>query len=192
MWKSWKEKIIDFFYEEVEPEEKPIDLPQRVESKHAPVKEKRSLTTEKRTASVASRHVDTKVAYQYPKSQTAPFRFPVISDQSQPVNNRLQKTGHHTKQQSIQRKLQAKTEAYASHQRYHVKSRGMKRKQHQKELEEVPAYVRRRLEMEQQREREQLQKIAQEKQQEKEEQQEVTPSTTINLEAIEHTKPEEL
>src|SRR5699024_9385775 len=90
------------------------------------------------------------------------------------------------------RKLQAKTEAYASHQRYHVKSRGMKRKQHQKELEEVPAYVRRRLEMEQQREREQIQKIAQEKQQEKEEQQEVTPSTTINLEAIEHTKPEEL
>src|SRR5699024_8555556 len=75
--------------------------------------------------------------------------------------------------------------------------RNHRRKQRQKDLENVPAYVRRRLELDRQREQER--EIASEETSNTEmeqtdavEEQKVNGSSIIDLEMVEHTKPEEL
>jgi S-DNA-T family DNA segregation ATPase FtsK/SpoIIIE len=117
LWKSWKDKIIDFFYKEIEEE---------MDMKDLKVKAQSSSTAENRS-------VETKVAYQYPKNLKPPFRFPIIPDQQQnedPVMKRQAKKRKQTKNKDQQVERDRVTHGY-------------ERKKAQKVLEDVPAYVRR-------------------------------------------------
>lgn len=114
MWKNIKKKVSDFFFEEIEIEENDED---------------QIKTTPNRNISDQNRVVNAKVKYEYPKKQDAPFRFPVIPDEEIKVNKRRRTT--------------------ISNRNITVKKRdpliyGYRTQEQEKELEEVPAFMRRR------------------------------------------------
>ncbi len=118
MWKQWKKKVSNFFFEEIVIEE-----------------EDEGIEQEPNKQNVNTRDVNTKIAYQYPKDQDTPFRFPVIPDE-----NKLEKQSKNNK---IRRRKTASP--------YQKKNNetdpliyGYKRNKFGNELEEVPAYLRRR------------------------------------------------
>ncbi|MEI3613498.1 DNA translocase FtsK [Pseudogracilibacillus sp. SO30301A] len=117
MWKQWKKKVINFFFEEIVIEE-----------------EDEGIEKEPNKQIVNIRDVNTKIAYQYPKDQDTPFRFPVIPDE-----NKLEKQ---SKNDKIRR---GKT--LSPYQKKNKEKEtliyGYKRNNFGNELEEVPAYLRR-------------------------------------------------
>src|SRR5690625_2351856 len=134
---NWKKRVSDFFFEEIE-----VEIEEKKEQNGDPVY---------RSHPTHQKPVNTKVAYHYPKNNKAPFRFPVIPDE---INqNRDQETimqhSHHRHQQPI-RKTRRPYNENMTFDSKHVQT-------FTKELEDVPAYVRR------QQEREKLSKDVQKK-----------------------------
>src|SRR5690625_3978351 len=132
---NWKKRVSDFFFEEIE-----VEIEEIKEQNGDPVY---------RSHPTHQKPVNTKVAYHYPKNNKAPFRFPVIPDE---INqNRKQETiMQHRHQQPIRKTRRPYNENMTF---------DSKRVQTSftKELEDVPAYVRR------QQEREKLSKDVQKK-----------------------------
>lgn len=119
MWKNLKKKVSDFFFEEIEEyEEEPIQ----------------PNTTPKRQISIPNETVNAKVRYEYPKQQQAPFRFPVIPDESElPMNDRRKQRKSTITTANRENELDPLIYGY-------------RREKLEKELDEVPAFMRRRTE----------------------------------------------
>ncbi|MEI3606125.1 DNA translocase FtsK [Pseudogracilibacillus sp. SE30717A] len=127
MWNRWKEKIIDFFFDEVEEE--------------VVLEEEPAIKRQDNRGQDNTRSVNTKVTYQYPKEQVAPFRFPVIPDDGN-KNIKSQKKqvtdNHFPKKQPRSRRNATSNRVITDPLIYGYKGQILK-----DELEEVPAYMRR-------------------------------------------------
>ena len=125
MWKQWKKKVSNFFFEEIiieeEIEDKEIQKEQSKQTSHI-------------------RDVNTKITYQYPKDQDTPFRFPVIPDENKsekrPRNNKIIKP--------YQRRGKISSTYQGKNNEKETLIYGYKAKKFGNELDEVPAYLRRR------------------------------------------------
>src|SRR5699024_9076371 len=118
----------DFFFDEVE------------EVQEAPNEQQNQ--TVFRASPITNDKVNTKVTYQYPKNNQAPFRFPVIPDERNDHSDELTRP---MKQRSHRRSRRTKRpfrELDSFKTGYH-------RQQFTKELEDVPAYIRRQQKREQ-------------------------------------------
>lgn len=119
MWKNWKKKVTDFIFEEIEE-----DLVIEQEDREKPFNK---------------RQINAQVTYQYPNQTEVPFRFPLIPDET---TREPEEVSTSEKRSSSKRKYRSRTgralpESYTSV--YHEK-------QKQKELENIPAFMRRRRE----------------------------------------------
>lgn len=157
---NWKKRVSDFFFDEIE-----IEVEEEVsEQNNNPVY---------RTYPTSNKAVNTKVAYQYPKKNQAPFRFPVIPDARM---NDDTEVVHPVKQQSKKRSRKPQR----PHRENDTLKLGYQHKKLSKELENVPAYIRRQRAREQLQEREPVEKMDAQLEEEQKE------------ELIEHTRPDEL
>src|SRR5690625_575067 len=128
---NWKKRVSDFFFEEIE-----VEMEEEIKEQSGnPVY---------RTHPTYRKPVDTKVTYQYPKKDGASFRFPVIPDDVEaqdtdaisPIAPRnLNRSRKAKRPRKIQNSLKV----------------GYEQKKTEKELENVPAYIRRQQEREEQR-----------------------------------------
>ena len=128
---NWKKRVSDFFFEEIE-----VEMEEEIKEQSGnPVY---------RTHPTYRKPVDTKVTYQYPKKDGASFRFPVIpddveaqdTDATSPIAPRNLNRSRKTKRpRKVQNSLKV----------------GYEQKKAEKELENVPAYIRRQQEREEQR-----------------------------------------
>ena len=128
---NWKKRVSDFFFEEIE-----VEMEEEIKEQSGnPVY---------RTHPTYRKPVDTKVTYQYPKKDGASFRFPVIpddveaqdTDATSPIAPRNLNRSRKTKRpRKVQNSLKV----------------GYEQKKTEKELENVPAYIRRQQEREEQR-----------------------------------------
>lgn len=124
MWKDFRKKVTDFLYEEIEEEE----------AETAEIEKQFS------GGRKLDRKMDTKVAYEYPKKDTARFRFPLIPDESEEFEEmpppKLE-TPRQVRRRSTANKRPQRTNRNVFPPTY-------QNKKLEKELEEVPAYIRRR------------------------------------------------
>lgn len=128
MWKSWKRKVSNFFFEEVR--------------EAADVEEEKKALPFEEDPEAKNRSIHTKVTYQYPPEQPAPFRFPVIPDNDHDkqqlisaMTDRKQVTSIRKRNDRPQKRVEREDLIF-----------GYKRQKKVKELEDVPAYIRRRKE----------------------------------------------
>src|SRR5690625_4340320 len=121
MWKSWKRKVSNFFFEE-EWEEEPTQIKVEHQNPQIPKNEQ----------DVNNHSVHTKVTYQYPTAQNAPFRFPVIPDSGQKLSGNVPKRNSKQRQKKKNRTKRFDKEKDAL-------IYGYKRQQAVKELEDIPA-----------------------------------------------------
>lgn len=116
---NWKKRVSDFFFEEIEEE-----IVQEIEAS--------SDNTVQRTPPTSKRSVDTRVAYQYSKKRPSSFRFPVtVDEQDNQTNNRTPRS----RQQAHNKKRRRPYNQAALNKR--------ERQPTDKELEDIPAYMRR-------------------------------------------------
>src|SRR5690625_3322332 len=120
MWKDWKRKVSNFFFEEVEEE---VEIPEN----------------EERINNRNHRRANTKVTYQYPKEQHPPFRFPVIPD--------AQKSNQGPSKRKVGKLVQQRKWKQSPSNKDGL-IYGYKGKKVQNEIEEIPAYLRRNKEKE--------------------------------------------
>src|SRR5699024_8712609 len=118
---NWKKRVSDFFFEEIEIEENEPE-------------EKQSEYPVERTYPTNKQSINTRVAYHYAKNKQPTFRFPVIPDEDT---------------QDIEEKNAGKRHAKRRHLRGQRSSHrntqpAMTRQPLKKELDNVPAYLRRR------------------------------------------------
>lgn len=112
MWKNWKKKVSDFFFEEVIEED-----------------DEQAIHSTNRNVSGHHGALNAKITYQYPKKQKAPFRFPVIPDENE---MRINKRKKRTAVKNINSPKEKDPLIY-----------GYQKQVHEKELDEVPAFMRR-------------------------------------------------
>src|SRR5699024_7190693 len=124
MWKSWKRKVSNFFFEEVR--------------EAADVEEEKKALPFEEDPEAKNRSIHTKVTYQYPPEQPAPFRFPVIPDNDHDkqqlisaMTDRKQVTSIRKRNDRPQKRVEREDLIF-----------GYKRQKKVKELEDVPAYIR--------------------------------------------------
>lgn len=115
MWKNWKKKVSDFFFEEIYEEDDDIDSGNDISLKNE-----------------GNRTVSTRVTYQYPKDQQTPFRFPVIPDEQSAATKPNRAVYERSQQQN----------SFIANER-EMLIHGYNRKKQADELEEVPAFMRR-------------------------------------------------
>ena len=162
MWKNWRKKVSDFFYEDVIEED---ESEQQVQFEEKDILKNRAQVNDNQT-------VHTKIAYKYPKKQNAPFRFPVIPDEQTE-----RKIAKRQVTQRRGRKRQRQIDRTHSNQERLI--HGYNEKKSQKELEEVPAFIRRQKAKQRVREKEAKQKVEKIEVEEK-------------VEIIHHSSPDEL
>src|SRR5690625_253372 len=170
MWEKIKRRVTNLIYEDAEESET------QTQSSHADVLSR-------------TQRMRTRVAYEYPKEDTANFRFPLIPDEREDGSGRTipSSTKHinrppaANKPAFTQRKRRRPRKSYRTNER----SRTMfERKKLEKELENVPAYVRRRKSRE-----------ARQEQLEREHYEQTTEHSSISLIDNDHqsySKPDEL
>ncbi len=125
---NWKKRVSDFFFEETE-----IEIEEEMKEQNGdPVY---------RTHPTYRKPVNTKVAYQYPKRHDAAFRFPVIPDEYL-AEERASVSSALPRNPNRNRKTKR------PHKEHHSLKAGYERKKNAKELEDVPAYIRRQKERE--------------------------------------------
>src|SRR5690625_4334685 len=125
---NWKKRVSDFFFEETE-----IEMEEEMKEQNGdPVY---------RTHPTYRKPVNTKVAYQYPKRHDAAFRFPVIPDEYL-AEERASVSSALPRNPNRNRKTKR------PHKEHHSLKAGYERKKNAKELEDVPAYIRRQKERE--------------------------------------------
>lgn len=135
MWEKFKKRVANFIFEYEEFEED--------ESKQTVSHQKENLDGEKK-----QQHVKTRMAFEYPKNDSPAFRFPLIPDGNQNVKHiqsteekRVNYPSSTNKPAYIRRKNRPRRKHY----RTNVHSRSVyEKKKFVKELEDVPAFVRRR------------------------------------------------
>ena len=126
MWKDWKKKVSDFFFYEVE-----VESEEEIEEVAEP-KQRKASTTNRQIAG-SSRAVNAKVTYEYPKEQERAFRFPLIPDENEET-------------QIVRRRKRMRAVSNADQLNKDGEKPliyGYNRHQRVKELEDVPAYLRR-------------------------------------------------
>lgn len=129
---NWKKRVSDFFFEEIE-----VEMEEEIKEQSGnPVY---------RTHPTYRKPVDTKVTYQYPKKHGASFRFPVIPDdvgeqEKDDTSSVAPRNLNRSRKTKRPRKVQNSLKA------------GYERKKIEKELEDVPAYIRRQQEREEKKE----------------------------------------
>jgi len=165
MWKEWKRKVSNFFFEEQEGSYEG----NMIANEHE---------TFKRDPNLGRRKLDTKMTYQYPDEEIAPFRFPVIPDKSA-MDKPLRKTPKKRVEKNIRDRNKTPTRLENEED---LLIFGYNRKNLNDEIEEVPAYIRRKKEKA-------LKQQIKEKQQKLERQQELEQKLNTN---VGHTKPDEL
>src|SRR5690625_4279398 len=125
---NWKKRVSDFFFEETE-----IDMEEEMKEQSGdPVY---------RTHPTYRKPVNTKVAYQYPKRHDAAFRFPVIPDEYLAEEKASVSS-------ALPRNPNRNRKTKRPHKEHHSLKAGYERKKNAKELEDVPAYIRRQKERE--------------------------------------------
>lgn len=125
---NWKKRVSDFFFEETE-----IEIEEEMKEQNGdPVY---------RTHPTYRKPVNTKVAYQYPKRHDVAFRFPVIPDEYL-AEERASVSSALPRNPNRNRKTKR------PHKEHHSLKAGYERKKNAKELEDVPAYIRRQKERE--------------------------------------------
>lgn len=182
MWKSWKEKIIDFFYDEIEVEDTSSS---KTKQTNESLKKTKAVSLQHQT-SAAKSTIDSKIKYQYPKHKTAPFHIPANSNQKDAGKKKHRNASREAVQQQLKEKhasVRARTEKTAI-------SRPRKRMDH-KELENTPAFIRRKLEQERRNREKPRKQIVQAEEIQTEKNSDKTTSVT-DLTDIEPSKPEEL
>src|SRR5690625_65370 len=125
MWKQWKKKVSNFFFEEIVIEEE--------------IKNNET-TKEQNKQIVNTRDVNTKITYQYPKDQDTPFRFPVIPDE-----NKSQKNPRNKKIiKPYQRQGKISSIYQGNNNEKEKLIYGYRAQKFGNDLDEIPAYLRRR------------------------------------------------
>ena len=120
---NWKKRVSDFFFEETE-----IEMEEEMKEQNGdPVY---------RTHPTYRKPVNTKVAYQYPKRHDAAFRFPVIPDEYLAEEEASVSS-------ALPRNPNRNRKTKRPHKEHHSLKAGYDRKKNAKELEDVPAYIRR-------------------------------------------------
>src|SRR5699024_6241047 len=142
MWENFKKKVTNFIYEEIEEE---IEEQPEIE-------EHESAQIPDRGRDRSQHDVKTRMTFEYPKKGSSEFRFPVIPDEKEVKERPIppepkQRVGHFTettKPAFIRRKQRPRR---AMNQRTDMSSRSIyEQKKLAEELENIPAYKRRRRE----------------------------------------------
>lgn len=136
MWEEFKKKVINFIYEEIEEEEEFIQKEFSHEKKQAREKQRDE--------------VKARMTFQYPKEDSPTFRFPVIPDEHETRSNHVNTTQElqdelrrvdHNEPAFVRRTRRKRKKVVRTSTSYRSI---YEQKKLAKELEDVPAYVRRR------------------------------------------------
>lgn len=127
MWKNIKKKVTDFIFEEIEEEFDDADFEENTKSYQLKDDEK----------------VRAKVTYEYPKKTESPFRFPLIPDES--TYKDAKKDESEIKRSPIKRKYRNRQQRKRTNISDSYTSIYNEKKK-QKELEDIPAFMRRKRE----------------------------------------------
>jgi len=119
---NWKKRVSDFFFEEIE-----------IEIEENKPEEKQSEYPVERTYPTNKQSINTRVAYHYSKNKQTPFRFPVIPDEETQDIEEKNKGQRYTKRRHVRSQR-------SSHRNAHP---AMARQPLTNELDNVPAYMRR-------------------------------------------------
>lgn len=182
MWKSWKEKIIDFFYDEIEVEDSSTS---ETEQANKSFKKTKDVFVPSRP-SAAKRTIDSKITYQYPKHKAAPFHVPANSNPRSAVKKR----NHNASREAVQQQLQEKHASVRARTEKTAISRPRKRLDH-KEIENTPAFIRRKWEQKHRSPQKRSEPIEQKEEVQLEKKPDKSASMT-DLTGIEPSRPEEL
>src|SRR5699024_1812438 len=119
---NWKKRVSDFFFEEIE-----------IEIEENKPEEKQSEYPVERTYPTNKQSINTRVAYHYSKNKQTPFRFPVIPDVETLDIEETDKGQRYTMRRHVRSQRSSHRNAQPA----------MARQPLTNELDNVPAYMRR-------------------------------------------------
>src|SRR5699024_700169 len=146
MRKNRKEKMIDFFYNEIEVED---NSSSKEKQSNGPDKHDKPASVPDNSPSV-KRPIDTKIKYQYPKHQPALFQLPTDSKQTAPAHKQ-----RNVSHEMVQQRLREK---HASARTRTAKSSPIqpRKRMNDKQLEDTPAFLRRNHEQKRHKEQQEI------------------------------------
>src|SRR5699024_8844769 len=132
MRKNWKEKMIDFFYNEIEVED---NSSSKEKQSNGPDKHDKPASVPDNSPSV-KRPIDTKIKYQYPKHKAAPFHVSTDTNQKAPAHKQRNVSQEMGQRRLRERRASRRTRTAKS---YPIQAR---KRMNDKEVEATPACLR--------------------------------------------------